>query len=73
MITFSYLSYFRKLVLNPLPNHKNFGCHQAEGICSRQNKCHSYIQYVFDSVGNMIRKGENAGYPHFLFLLEAFS
>ena len=39
----------------------------------RQNKKRLKIEFVFGRVENIVEKGENAGYQHFLFFSKCFS
>ena len=41
---------------------KNFRLFQIQSICRRHSLAQVMI-YVFDSVENIVGKGENAGYP----------
>ena len=43
-----------------------------ESTCRRQNNCDVKIEFVFGTVENIMEKGENAGYKHFLLLSQCF-
>ena len=51
---------------------QNFGLYQRGSICRRQNNCSSNYISAFDRTENIVRKGENAGYQHFLLFLQCF-
>ena len=52
---------------------QNFQLVQIESICRRQNNCDSSIEYFFLAWReNIMGKGENAGYQHFLLFPQCF-
>ena len=78
----------RTLWISSLP-HNNFRLVQIESICRRQNRCDSKIEISFGKgrkhcgkrrkcwlpafSQNIVGKGENAGYQHFLLFPQGFS
>ena len=53
---------------NSLPNEKNSDVTKFKAFTD--NKI--MFRFVFDSVENIVGKGENAGYQHFLLFLQGF-
>ena len=43
-----------------------------ESIRRRKNKCDSKLKFVLGKAKNTVRKGENAGYQHFLRFTQCF-
>ena len=39
---------------------------QIERICRQQNKCNEILKFGLGRVENIVGKGENSGYKHFL-------
>ena len=52
---------------------QNFGCDQIQSICRGQFKFTRLTISFFDRVENMVGKGENAVYQHFLLFPQCFS
>ena len=52
--------------VNSLPNDKILDFAQIERICRQQNKCDLKTDFCFGRVENIMGKGENAGFQHFL-------
>ena len=59
LVTFS-------LCLNPLPNDKLRNVFQIETIPRLQNNCDSKLKFGVKMLQNIVGKGVNAGYQHFL-------
>ena len=51
---------------------ENFRPIQIESICRRQFKCESKLKFALGMVKNIVEKGENAGYQHFLLFPQCF-
>ena len=61
------------MTLDSLPNDKFFNLVQIESNCRRQKKkVLEKIIFVFDRVENIVGKGQNAGYQHFLLFPQCF-
>ena len=45
---------------------------QIQSTCRRQNKCDQKFEICFGMVENILEKGENAGYQHFLLFSKCF-
>ena len=56
-----------ELLVTSLQNNKIFRPVQIESICSWQNKGTETLKFVKGRVENIVGKGENAGYQHFVF------
>ena len=50
----------------------NFKLVQIESICRQQNKSTYNDDFCLDRVENIVDKGENAGYQHFLLFPQCF-
>ena len=60
--------------INPLPDDKILRLVQIESTCRRQSKCDwKNWKFVSWMVENIVGKGENAGYQHFLLFPRIFS
>ena len=51
---------------NPLPNDKILDCSKLKAFADDKIKVFEMMIFVFDRVENIVGKGENAGYQHFL-------
>ena len=49
---------------------QNFGPVQIKSTCRGQNKCH--LKFALRRVENIVGKGQNAGYQHFLLFSQFF-
>ena len=49
-----------------------FRLFQIESICRRQNKVAQKLKIVSERIENIVGKGENAGYQHFLLSPQCF-
>ena len=58
--------------IKPFTKQWNFTLVQIKSICRWQNKCDSKIDFFVGVVENMLGKGENAGYQHFLLFPKYF-
>ena len=56
---------------NPLPNKKNIDWSKLEALADNNLKVVKRI-FVLDRVENIVGKGENAGYQHFLLFYQCF-
>ena len=52
--------------MNPLPNNKNLDLSKLEAFADDKLKVIEMAKFVLDTIENNVRKGENAGYQHFL-------
>ena len=57
---------------NLRPNDKNLGGNQIGSICRRQYHVANMLISLFDRVENIVGKGENTGYQHFLLFPQCF-
>ena len=58
---------------NPLPNDKILDCSKLKAFADDKIKVFEMMIFVFDRVENIVGKGENAGYQHFLLFPTMFS
>ena len=65
--------YFLLFSLNTLPKGQNFRLVQIDSIC-RQKKINLtlILKFILRRVENIVGKGENAGYQHFLLFPQCF-
>ena len=52
--------------VNPLPNGKIFALTKMKAFADNKINVAKILISVFDRAENIVRKGENAGYQHFL-------
>ena len=57
---------------NLLPKQQNFDLNQIESICRRQFTVARMMISILDRAENIVGKGENAGYQHFLLFPQFF-
>ena len=55
--------------LNSLPNDKNSAWSKLKAFADDKVKVAKMMIFLFDRVENIVGKGENAGYQHFLLFL----
>ena len=55
-----------------LPNSKIIDCSKLKIFGDEQNKCYWKLNFLFGRVENLVWKGENAGYQHFLLFPTCF-
>ena len=58
--------------LNSLPNHKILHWSKLKAFADDKIKVLNMIIFVFDTVENIVGKGENAGCQHFLLFPQCF-
>ena len=58
--------------LNSLPNDKILDWSKLKAYADDKIKVLKMIIFVFDRVENIVGKGENAGYQHFLLFAQCF-
>ena len=58
--------------MNSSPKRQNLILVQNESICRRQNNATKKFKLRFQRVENIVGKGENAGYQHFLLFPQYF-
>ena len=69
----TWLIYYFTSLLQPFTKRQIFRLVQTESICRRQSKCNvKKKKFFWELVENIIGKGENAGYQHFLLFLQCF-
>ena len=61
-----------RLVFNPLPNDKILDLSKLKGLADDKIILVKMMIYVFDRAENILRKGEKAGYQHFLLFPQYF-
>ena len=59
-------------VFNSLPKHKILGMTKLEAFADDKINIAQMMISVFDRVENIVGKGENAGYQHFLLFPQCF-
>ena len=65
--------YFRYvLVNNPLPDDKILALSKLKAFADDNFDADQMAQFFFDRLENMMEKGENAGYQHFLLFPSCF-
>ena len=57
---------------NPLPNDKILDLSKLKGFADDKISVAKIMIYVFDEGENIVGKGENAGYQHFLLFPQCF-
>ena len=57
---------------NPLPNNKILDLSKLKAIEHYESKVLKMMIFVFGRVENIVGKGENAGYQHFLLFPQCF-
>ena len=57
---------------NPLPNEKILDMSRLKAFTDDKMNIAKMMIYVFDKVENIVGKGENAGYQHFLLFPQYF-
>ena len=57
---------------NPLPNDKILDWFELKASADNNLKVVKMMNYVLDRVENIVEKGENAGYQHFLLFPQCF-
>ena len=60
------------LLLNPLPNDKNWALTKLKALADDKFNVAKMLIFLFDGVENIVGKVENAGYQHFLLFLQCF-
>ena len=60
------------LPFNPLPNDEISDLSKLTEFAGYRMNDAKMMIYVFDRVGNIMGKGENAGYQHYLFFQQCF-
>ena len=56
--------------INPLPNNKIFDCSKLKAFPDDKLNLAEKLKFVFGRIENIMGKGENAGYQHFLLFLQ---
>ena len=59
-------------LFNPFPDDKNLTLSKLKAFADDKIKVTSMIISVYDRVENIVGKGENAGYQHFLLFPQCF-
>ena len=57
---------------NPLPNDNFFSWSESNELADDKINVTEKLKFVSGRVENTVRKGENAGYQHFLLFLHCF-
>ena len=60
------------MLFNPLPNDKISDWSKFKECADDEINISEKIEICFRRVENIVGKGENAGYPHFLHFLQCF-
>ena len=60
------------MVINSLPNDKILDWSKLKALADDKIKLAKIMIFVFDNIENMVGKGENAGYQHFLLFPQCF-
>ena len=60
------------VVFNPLPNDKILAWSKLKAFADDKINMTSNLKFVLVRVENIVGKGENAGYQHFLLFLQFF-
>ena len=56
-------------MINSIPNDKILDCSKLKAFAKDKINLAKMMIYVFDRIENIVGKGENAGYQHFLLFL----
>ena len=59
-------------LVNSLPNDKILDWSKFKAFADNKRKLAKMMVFVFDRVENIVGKGENAGYQHFLLASQCF-
>ena len=59
-------------MFNPLPNNKNLDLSKLEAVADDSLNVNQKLEFAAGRVENIVGKGENAGYQHFLFFPQCF-
>ena len=62
----------RRSAFNSLPNDKILHWSKSKAVADDNIKVLKKMIFVFDRVENIVGKGENAGYQHFLLFPQCF-
>ena len=57
---------------NPLPNDKFLDLTKLKAFADNNLNVANMMNFLYDRAENTVEKGENAGYQHFLLLLQCF-
>ena len=60
------------VAINSLPNDKKIGLSESNAFADDKIKVIENLKFVLGRVENTVRKGENAGYRHFLLFPHSF-
>ena len=63
---------FARMLPNSLPNDKIFSFTKFKALADDELSVTKVMSYGFDMVENIVEKGENAGYQHFLLFPQCF-
>ena len=58
--------------MNSLPNDNFLDCTKLKAFADDKSNVAKIMVFVFNHVENIVRKGENAGYQHFLLFPQSF-
>ena len=62
-----------EVMFNPLPNEKNFCTSKLKSFADDKIDVNETFKFGLESIENIVRKkGENAGYQHFLLSSQCF-
>ena len=53
-------------MVNSLPSNKILEWSKLKAFANNENNCGLKIEFCFGKIRKIVRKGENAGYQHFL-------
>ena len=62
-----------RMHINPSPDNKILALSESNAFADDNFSVAQMMQYFFDRVENIVGKGENAGYQHFLGLFKSSS
>ena len=61
-----------EIILNPLPNDKIFDWSKLKAFADDSINVNKKFQFILERIENIVGKGENAGYQHFLLYPQCF-
>ena len=71
-IGFGFLSYFASLMFNSLPYNTILDLSKFKAFADDKIKVTQKFKFTFRRIENIVGKGENAGYQHFLLFPQCF-
>ena len=71
-LSFNVIQSHPNQILNPLPNDKFLDWSKLKAVADDKSNVAAKLKFVLGRVENIVGKGENAGYQHFLLFPQCF-